>query len=71
MTNSLLFSRPPATGATTRPAFPDYYTEERWARERVRARQARARNALILVGLMTGVAGLAGSLRLWDLGVQP
>jgi hypothetical protein len=70
MTNSTLLSRRPASGQTA-PAFPDYYSEERWAQTRVRARQARARNALILIGLMTGIAGLAGGLRRWDLGLQP
>lgn len=70
MTNSTLHSRP-QTATPTAPAFPDYYSEERSARARVQARQARARNALILVGLMTGIAGLAGGLRRWDLGLQP
>ena len=51
--------------------FPDYYAEERWALTRARARQARARNALRLVGLVVGVAGLAGALRVWDAGLQP
>jgi hypothetical protein len=52
-------------------AFPDYYAEERWARYRSQARQLRARNALRLVGLLIGVAGVAGALRMWDLGMQP
>ena len=52
-------------------AFPDFYAEERRALARTRARQARARNALVLVGLMAGVAGLAGALRAWDAGLQP
>ena len=51
--------------------FPDYYAEERWARIRTQARQSRARNALVLAGLMVGVAGLAGALRAWDAGLQP
>jgi hypothetical protein len=50
---------------------PDYYAEERWASTRARARQVRARNALRLVGLMVGVAGLARALRVWDAGLQP
>ena len=53
------------------PTFPDYYAEERWAVTRTRARQVRVRNALRLVGLMVGVAGLAGALRVWDAGLQP
>jgi hypothetical protein len=51
--------------------FPDYYAEEQWALIRARARQVRARNALRLVGLMLGAAGLAGALRVWDAGLQP
>ena len=52
-------------------ALPDYYAEERWAKARAQARQARARKALRLVGLLVGAAGLAGALRAWDAGLQP
>jgi hypothetical protein len=56
---------------TARSAFPDYYAEEQWAKTRSQARQARTRNALRLVGLLLGAAGLAGALRAWDTGLQP
>ncbi|MBO0697134.1 MAG: hypothetical protein J2P46_01950 [Zavarzinella sp.] len=49
----------------------DYYAEERLAKARIEARQARARNALRLAGLLIGAAGLAGALRAWDAGLQP
>jgi hypothetical protein len=52
-------------------ALPDYYAEERWAKARAQARQARARKALRVVGLLVGAAGLAGALRAWDAGLQP
>jgi hypothetical protein len=44
-------------------ALPDYYADERRARRRVRVR-----HALGWVGLLAGVAALAGVLRLWDAG---
>jgi hypothetical protein len=59
------------TRETAPPAFPDYYAEERWAKARADGRRTRARNALRLVGLLVGVAGLAGALRAWDAGLQP
>jgi hypothetical protein len=71
MRNSTTLSPRQFAGAARTPIFPDYYGEERWALTHARARQARARNALRLVGLMLGVAGLAGALRAWDAGLQP
>ena len=71
MNSSLSLQRRPARVEVPTSALPDYYAEERWARTRVEARKVRARNALILVGLMVGVAGLAGALRTWDAGLQP
>jgi hypothetical protein len=62
---------PRIAAATATPAFPDYYAEERGAKTRAQARQERARNALRLVGLLVGMAGLAGALRAWDAGLQP
>jgi len=59
------------TDGLTPLAVPDYYAEERWAKTRVQARQARARNALKLVGLLVGAAGIAAALRAWDAGLQP
>jgi hypothetical protein len=71
MNASATHQRMPARRDVPSAALPDYYAEERRARVRTRARQTRARNALVLVGLMVGVAGLAGALRAWDAGLQP
>ena len=64
-------SRPRPVAVARASTFPDYYAEERWALTRARARQVRNGNALRLVGLLLGAAGLAGALRAWDAGVQP
>ena len=61
----------PFVDAAPTSTVPDYYAEERWALTRARARRVRARRTLRLVGLMVGVAGLAGALRAWDAGLQP
>jgi hypothetical protein len=71
MRTYILFEQRTVTTNAPTLAFPDYYAEEQWALTRARARQVRARNALRLVGLMLGAAGLAGALRVWDAGLQP
>jgi hypothetical protein len=71
MNSSLTLQRQPARVGVPTSALPDFYAEERWARTRVEARKVRARNALVLVGLLVGAAGTAGALRRWDAGLQP
>ncbi|HKB05237.1 MAG TPA: hypothetical protein VKD90_23635 [Gemmataceae bacterium] len=71
MRTYITVARQPVATNAPHLTFPDYYAEERLALCRTRARQVRAHNALRLVGLMLGAAGLAGALRVWDAGLQP